>query len=64
MLEALEGHILWIDHTGLNVPADDFGDLWEPIVRILGDNSLLYSYPTRDPWYFILPGTEDEHSIL
>lgn len=61
VLGALEGHILWIDHTGLNAPAAHFGGAWEMFVRSLGDSSLLYSYPTGEPWFFVLPGTRQEH---
>ena len=57
----LEGHILWIDHTGLNASTEHLDGSWETIVKSIGDSSILYPYPTGEPWFFIIPATKSEH---
>lgn len=62
VVRALRDHVLWIDHTGINLPAAAYDGPWEELVRALGDASLMYAYPTGEPWFFILPGTVMEQA--
>ncbi len=57
----LKGHIVRIDHTGLNIPSTKMSTtVWSSLVEKLGEASCMYKYPTGEDWPFILPATENE----
>jgi len=57
----LHGHLVRLDHTGVNFPAAlVLSQQWETFVQRLAGQTNLYNYPTGDPWLFILPATEAE----
>lgn len=58
----LKGHIKRIDHTGINLPSSLYSKLeWNNMLKYLSSVSNLYSYPTGDPWPFLLPSTIEEN---
>lgn len=60
-VQRFEGHILRLDHTGLNVPAALLEPpAWQSLLHDLAGISALYRYPTGAPWYFLLPATPEE----
>ncbi|MDA1317457.1 MAG: hypothetical protein O3B87_05575 [bacterium] len=57
----IASHIVRIDHTGVNLPAQlvtkkEYDDL----ISKLSLESNIYKYPTGENWPFILPATKDE----
>lgn len=59
----LKGHVVRIDHTGINLPsALVVKGEWEQFVHKIASNSNLYRYPTGEDWPFILPATEAEYT--
>lgn len=59
----LKGHVVRIDHTGINLPsALAAKGEWEQFVHKIASNSNLYRYPTGEDWPFILPATEAEYT--
>lgn len=57
----LQGHIVRIDHTGLNIPAKKASAKeWDDLLRVTALECALYEYPTGEPWPFILPATKQE----
>lgn len=58
----LKGHIVRIDHTGLNLPSALVSrKVWEQFVGDVAKQANLYKYPTGEDWPFILPATSAEH---
>lgn len=58
----LAGHIKRIDHTGINLPTTLFSELeWNHLLQYLTSVSNIYHYPTKQPWPFLLPVTEEEY---
>ena len=58
----LSGHIKRIDHTGINLPTALFDELeYKNLSDYFSSNGNMYSYPTGEPWPFLLPVTEYEH---
>ena len=58
----LSGHIKRIDHTGINLPTVLFDELeYQNLLDYFSSNGNMYSYPTGEPWPFLLPVTEYEH---
>lgn len=56
-------HIVALDHVGINIPAvvSDHGEK-DNLLYFLGSNANTYAYPEGEPWYFVLPCTQDERS--
>lgn len=58
----LKNHIKRIDHTGINLPTSIFRkEQWEELLKYLATISNIYSYPTGEPWPFLLPTTKEEY---
>lgn len=58
----LSRHVIRIDHTGINLPTTLYSHKeWDNLLNYLSKCSNLYSYPTGDPWPFLLPATEEEN---
>jgi hypothetical protein len=56
----LNGHLVDIDHTGVNIPVSLFGKAeWEMLKRSVSAISNLYRYPDEE-WPFIIPANEEE----
>jgi hypothetical protein len=62
--ERLKGHILWLDHTGVNLPARAVGRAnWHELIGTLAAASNMYRYPTGEEWPFIIPATAGEFAM-
>lgn len=62
LVKRLRGHIVRIDHTGINIPSAIVPvDQWHRFVRRIASQANLYKYPTTDTWPFILPATKQEY---
>lgn len=62
LVSRLKGHIVRIDHTGLNLPSALVSrKVWEQFVGDVAKQANLYKYPTGEDWPFILPATSAEH---
>lgn len=62
IVERLTGHIVRIDHTGINLPSALLSrDAWERFMHHVARQANLYRYPTTDAWPFVLPATQEEH---
>lgn len=63
ILPALEGHVLRVDHLGVNLPARLVArHTWEALIGALAQGSTLYRYPTGEEWPFVLPSTREEYT--
>lgn len=61
VLTKLVGHVLRIDHIGINFPASLYSQKeWDDLLQELASISNLYEYPTGEPWPFLLPTTREE----
>lgn len=61
--ELLTKHVVRIDHTGINLPTILYSyEEWNNLLSYLSKESNLYTYPTEDPWPFLLPATEEENN--
>lgn len=61
LIKRLKGHIVRIDHTGVNIPASIISnETWQKFIHNIAEHTNLYKYPTNDTWPFILPATEQE----
>ncbi len=59
----LQGHIMRLDHTGLNIPVNYLTRAaWDGLLTGLASVAAIYRYPTGEDWPFILPTTHDEYS--
>jgi hypothetical protein len=57
----LDGHIVRIDHMGVNVPTRAVArSAWDDLLRSLAVTTALYRYPTGEEWPFVVPATEEE----
>lgn len=57
----LKGHIKRIDHTGINLPIKLYSkEEWDNLLNYLSSLSNIYSYPTGEPWPFLLPSNIEE----
>lgn len=62
LVARLKGHIVRIDHTGLNLPSALVSrNAWEQFIGRVAKQTNLYKYPTGEDWPFILPATQEEH---
>lgn len=62
LVTRLKGHIVRIDHTGINVPSVLISDeQWKQFIHTIARYGNLYKYPTTNAWPFILPTTLEEH---
>lgn len=62
VVSRLKGHIVRIDHTGLNLPSALVSrKVWEQFIGDVAKQTNLYKYPTGEDWSFILPATPAEH---
>jgi hypothetical protein len=62
VVKRLKGHIVRIDHTGINIPSELVSNAaWEQFKHNIARQANLYKYPTTDVWPFILPVTIEEH---
>lgn len=60
--QKISGHIIRIDHTGVNIPAIKLSKAeWEEFIRKLAKTTALYRYPTGEDWPFVLPSTQIEY---
>lgn len=60
--ELLSEHVIRIDHTGINLPTTLYShEEWEELLNYLSKCSNLYTYPTGEPWPFLLPAIQDEN---
>lgn len=58
----LKGHIVRIDHTGVNLPSELLSrTAWEQLMQRTAQNANIYKYPTGQDWPFILPATTEEN---
>lgn len=61
LIKRLKGHIVRIDHTGINIPsALVSNETWKQFMHRVAEQANLYNYPTTDVWPFILPATQEE----
>lgn len=61
ILRRFQGHIVGVDHLGINVyPSASLGDKIQELLNILSASANLYKYPGGEPWYFVVPATEAE----
>lgn len=60
--DKLHGHLVRIDHTGVNIPTALIAkEQWESFAKRVAAQSNLYNYFLPDkPWLFILPATKAE----
>lgn len=59
--QKLAGHIVRLDHTGLNLPKAIISKAeWSNFTAGIAARTNLYAYPTGEPWLFIVPATESE----
>ncbi len=65
--DSFKGHVLYLDHCGVNVPAEDIPG--NGLLEVLSRGSYLYRYPNEQgpdsksggpPWYFVVPATAEE----
>jgi hypothetical protein len=62
--ERLKGHICWLDHTGVNLPAKAVSRVgWHKLIGTLAAASNMYRYPTGEEWPFIIPATAGEFAM-
>lgn len=58
----LDGHVIRIDHTGINLPTKLVtSDEWQHFIQYIAQQANVYNYPTGENWPFILPATREEH---
>lgn len=61
--QLLEGHILRLDHVGVELPSDAIQEeSFSKLLDVLGSCSNLYHSPMGDEWAFILPATAGEYA--
>lgn len=62
LVSRLKGHIVRIDHTGLNLPSSLVTiEAWKQFIHHVAKDANLYKYPTGEDWPFILPASPAEH---
>lgn len=61
LYKRLSGHLVRIDHTGLNLPSSELTkENWQTYLNTLAGQCNLYRYPSGEDWPFILPVTKGE----
>lgn len=61
LVEKLGGHIVRVDHVGLNIPSARMTRAaWEHMLHIIAQMTTIYHYPSGEPWPFIIPATQSE----
>lgn len=61
LCKRLTGHVVRIDHTGLNLPSAGLPkESWQTYIDTLARHCNMYRYPSGEDWPFILPATKDE----
>lgn len=66
VITKLEGHIMSLDHTGVNLPTNLYSQSeWNDLIRYMSSKSNIYNYPTGELWLFVIPTTikENENEI-
>lgn len=62
LVARLKGHIVRIDHTGINLPSVLVSrTAWDQFIGNVAKQANLYKYPTGEDWPFILPATREEN---
>jgi hypothetical protein len=62
LVKRLEGHVVRIDHTGVNIPSALISnEAWKQFIHSVARHANLYKYPTTDVWPFMLPATSQEY---
>lgn len=60
--DKLAGHVKRVDHTGINLPSNLYSEKeWKELLQHFSMVSNIYTYPTGEPWPFLIPATEEEH---
>jgi hypothetical protein len=60
-VQLLKGHILRLDHTGVELPSEAVPrEKFDHLVEAVGRVANLYRYPTGEEWPFLLPSTYAE----
>ncbi len=55
-------HLLGLDHSGVDLPPKLLGaEDWRSLVRRVAESANLYTYPTGEPWRFVLPTNQAEY---
>lgn len=58
----LAGHAVRVDHTGINLPSILYTEKeYQDVLQYLASEGNFYTYPSGEPWPFLLPATEAEH---
>lgn len=58
----LAGHVVRVDHTGINLPSILYTEKeYQDVLQYLASEGNFYTYPSGEPWPFLLPATEAEH---
>ncbi|NCU38160.1 hypothetical protein EOL96_03855 [Candidatus Saccharibacteria bacterium] len=61
LCKRLKGHLIRIDHTGINILSTLVSnDNWRSFINKLAQTTHLYRYPTGEAWFFALPATKTE----
>jgi hypothetical protein len=61
VLDRLQGHLVRLDHTGVNIPSRLVSrSEWDALIATLAAGATMYGYPTGEDWPFILPATSEE----
>lgn len=61
VLERLRGHVVRLDHTGVNMPSRLIArSTWDALIAGLATAAAVYRYPTGEDWPFVLPATSEE----
>lgn len=64
VLAKLSGHVIRVDHIGINLPTNLYDKKeWDNLLKYFSSISNIYSYPTGEPWPFLLPATEKENEM-
>jgi hypothetical protein len=60
-VQLLKGHILRLDHTGVELPSEAVPqEKFDRLVGAVGNVANLYRYPSGEEWPFLLPSTPAE----
>lgn len=61
LLSKLSGHVTRVDHTGINLLSSLYtNEEWYDFLNYISSVSNIYSYPTGEPWPFLIPSTFEE----
>ncbi len=59
--DKVKGHIVRIDHAGINIPSSLTKGKWDLLIKTIAKITAMYNYPTGEDWPFILPSTKEEY---